>query len=140
MRKFDREELEESFQLFERAAAKGNEESIWICKRVVKDVYMGVIAWKKAFVKSEEPLGWYFAEESFHLEGFGLIFSRRVRREDVAGDKWGTRGILNMDVILWRRTTKFLWSGWKKLRIKTIRRRWSGWDSGFERKERIRRR
>jgi TPR repeat protein len=49
----------ESFQLFERAAAKGHEESIWILS-VLKDVTMEQKAWKEAFAKTEEPLGWYF--------------------------------------------------------------------------------
>jgi TPR repeat protein len=55
----DREEPEESFNLFERAAAKGHEESIWITS-VVK-VEMKKKAWKEAFAKTEEPLGCWFA-------------------------------------------------------------------------------
>jgi hypothetical protein len=51
---------EESFELFERAAAKGHEESIWILN-VVKDVEMDWDVWKEAIAKTEEPLGWYLA-------------------------------------------------------------------------------
>jgi hypothetical protein len=53
-------DLEKQFQRFERAAAKGHEESIWIVS-VVKDVEMEKIALKDAFAKAEEPLGWCFA-------------------------------------------------------------------------------
>jgi hypothetical protein len=53
--------MKESFQLFERAAAKGHEESVWIVS-VMKDVNMqDREALKEAFAKAEEPLGWYFA-------------------------------------------------------------------------------
>jgi hypothetical protein len=45
---------------FERAAAKGHEEAIWIVS-VVKDVGTDRDAWREAFAKTEEPLGWYFA-------------------------------------------------------------------------------
>ena len=48
------------FALFERAAAKGHEESIWILN-VVKDVELEREALKEAFAKTEESLGWYFA-------------------------------------------------------------------------------
>jgi TPR repeat protein len=60
MYKFSRWTMKESFQLFERAAAKGHEESIWIVS-VLKDVEMEWDAWKEAFAKTEEPMGWYFA-------------------------------------------------------------------------------
>jgi hypothetical protein len=49
-----------SFNRFERAAAKGHEESIWITS-VVKDVEMEQDVWKETFAKTETPLGWYFA-------------------------------------------------------------------------------
>jgi hypothetical protein len=52
--------LEESFARFERAAAKGHEESIWIMS-VVKDVEMERKTWIEAFANTEEPLGWCFA-------------------------------------------------------------------------------
>jgi hypothetical protein len=52
--------LEESFGRFERAAAKGHEESIFILS-VVKDVEMKDSALIEAFAKTEEPMGWYFA-------------------------------------------------------------------------------
>jgi TPR repeat protein len=51
---------EERLKRFERAAAKGHEESIWVVS-VLKDVEMETSAWKEAFAKTEEPLGWYFA-------------------------------------------------------------------------------
>jgi hypothetical protein len=54
------EDLKRQFKRFERAAAKGHEESIWISS-VVKDVKMTWIALKEAFAKTEEPLGWWFA-------------------------------------------------------------------------------
>jgi hypothetical protein len=60
METFEREDWEESFGLFEKAAAKGHEESIWFL-RVKKDVDMEKNALKEAFAKTEEPLGWYFA-------------------------------------------------------------------------------
>jgi hypothetical protein len=52
--------LDESFELFKRAAAKGHKESIWIVS-VVKDVETKKNALKEAFAKTKEPLGWYFA-------------------------------------------------------------------------------
>jgi TPR repeat protein len=60
MEKFYFGAVEESIPLFERAAAKGHEESIWIVS-VMKDVEMETSALIEAFAKTEEPLGWYFA-------------------------------------------------------------------------------
>jgi hypothetical protein len=61
MERFDLVEgLEESFQRFERAAAKGHEESIWI-GTVVKGLKMEKAVLKEAFGKTEDPLGWYLA-------------------------------------------------------------------------------
>jgi TPR repeat protein len=60
MEKFWTGSLAEIFARFERAAAKGHEESIWIIS-VVKDVEKKKSAVKEAFAKTEEPLGWYFA-------------------------------------------------------------------------------
>jgi hypothetical protein len=60
MEMFRRRDFENSFQRFERAAAKGHEESIWIVS-VLKDVAMEKNTLKQAFTKTEEPLGWYFA-------------------------------------------------------------------------------
>jgi hypothetical protein len=54
------EDMKEHLQRFERAAAKGHEEAIWIVS-VLKDVEMDWDAWKAAFAKTKEPLGWYFA-------------------------------------------------------------------------------
>jgi hypothetical protein len=52
--------LEKGFERFERAAAKGHEESIWITG-VAKGAKMEKNALKEAFAKTEEPLGWHFA-------------------------------------------------------------------------------
>jgi hypothetical protein len=60
MEKFDPDEPEESFECFERAAAKGHKESIWIVS-VVKDVEIEWDALIEAFAITEEPRGWYFA-------------------------------------------------------------------------------
>jgi hypothetical protein len=51
---------EESCEPFERAAAKGHDESIWILS-VGKDVEMKENLLIEAFAKTEEPLGLYFA-------------------------------------------------------------------------------
>jgi hypothetical protein len=66
MERFRVDKLEESFERFERAAAKGHEESIWILS-VMKDVEMEESALKEAFAKTEEPLRWYFAGELSEL-------------------------------------------------------------------------
>jgi hypothetical protein len=52
--------FEECFELFERAAVKGHEESLWILS-VVKDVELDEGPLKETFVKTEEPLGWSLA-------------------------------------------------------------------------------
>jgi hypothetical protein len=53
-------DVEQTFGRFERAAAeKGHEESLWVVS-VLKDVEMEKSAWKEAFAKTEQPLGWYF--------------------------------------------------------------------------------
>jgi TPR repeat protein len=62
MEQFSPSRLGESFALFERAAAKGHEEAIWILS-VVKDVEMEKSIVKEAFAKTEEPLGYYFASK-----------------------------------------------------------------------------
>jgi hypothetical protein len=51
---------EETFERFERAAANGHEEAIWIVS-VVIDVEMEESALQETFAKTEEPLGWWFA-------------------------------------------------------------------------------
>jgi hypothetical protein len=61
-------DLEESFGRFEKAAAKGHEESIWI-SIVVKDAKMEKSALKEAFAKIEEPLGWFFAGKLSAVRG-----------------------------------------------------------------------
>jgi TPR repeat protein len=86
MEKFSHWEPEESFRRFERAAARGHEESIWIVS-VVKDVEMKKDAWRKAFVKTETPLGWYFAGKLSEL------FSRKqfdyFKKSAEGGCSWG---------------------------------------------------
>jgi hypothetical protein len=78
--------LEESFARFERAAAKGHEESIWIVS-VVKDVEMNEDALWEAFVKTEEPLGWWFAgllSEEHSQDEFDLY-----KKSGEGGCSWG---------------------------------------------------
>jgi hypothetical protein len=50
----------ESVKLFQKAAAKGHEESSWIV-RVIQDAERENMEWKEAFAQSEKPWGWYFA-------------------------------------------------------------------------------
>jgi hypothetical protein len=77
-------DLEPQFQRFERAAAKGHEESIWILG-VVKNVEMKRGAWREAFAKTEEPLGWYFAGElSVFMEQFDFY-----KKSAEGGCSWG---------------------------------------------------
>jgi hypothetical protein len=84
MEKLARSELEGSFPLFERAAAKGHEESIWILS-VWNDVEMEENALKDALAKTEEPLGWYFAGEfSYGREEFEFY-----KKSVEGGCSWG---------------------------------------------------
>jgi hypothetical protein len=53
-------ELEVEFKRFERAAAKGHEESLWIVS-VLYGVATEQSALREAFAKTGTPLGWYFA-------------------------------------------------------------------------------
>jgi TPR repeat protein len=79
------DDLEEAFALFERAAAKGHEEAIWIMS-VVKDVQLEKDVWKEAFAMTEEPLGWWFAGQftGWGRERFNL-FSKSAK----GGCSWG---------------------------------------------------
>jgi hypothetical protein len=78
------EDLKERFQRFERAAAKGHEESIWILS-VVKDVEMEADALKEAFARTEEPLGWYLAGKlSYGEEEFEFY-----KKSAEGGCSWG---------------------------------------------------
>jgi TPR repeat protein len=79
-------DMKEHLQRFERAAAKGHEESIWIGS-VVKDVELEKkLALKKAFSETEEPLGWYFAG----LVSGDLIDSFSFYKKSAeAGCSWG---------------------------------------------------
>jgi TPR repeat protein len=84
MEEFNFEKLEESFERFERAAAKGHEESIWIVS-LLKDVEMELDALKEAFAKTEEPLGWYFAGRlSVRREEFDFY-----KKSAEGGCSWG---------------------------------------------------
>jgi TPR repeat protein len=84
MERFDNSELEGSFARFERAAAKGHEESIWIGS-VLKDVEMEWNAVKEVFAKTEEPLGWWFAGQlSDEREGFDFW-----KKSAEGGCSWG---------------------------------------------------
>jgi hypothetical protein len=82
--KFDDAELEESFARFERAAAKGHEESIWILS-VVKGVKMEESVLKEVFAKTEEHLGWYFVGQlSYGKERFDFH-----KKSAEGGCSWG---------------------------------------------------
>jgi hypothetical protein len=84
MEKFHCGRLEESFARFERAAAKGHEESIWIVS-VVKGVKMEKDFLKEAFAMTVEPLGWYFAGRlSVGREGFDFF-----KKSAEGGCSWG---------------------------------------------------
>jgi hypothetical protein len=81
---FGRGEWEETFERFQRAAAKGHEESIWIWS-VVKDVEMEKFALIEAFAKTEEPLGWYFAGKFLYdREAFDFY-----KKSAEGGCSWG---------------------------------------------------
>jgi hypothetical protein len=67
MEKFDYDEQEESFARFERAAAKGHEESIWVGS-VVNSVEMKKNVLIEAFAKTEETLGVH-GGKAFRWEG-----------------------------------------------------------------------
>jgi hypothetical protein len=84
MWEFHSERLEESFARFERAAAKGHEQSFWI-GRLVKDVEMEWYTLIEPFAKTDEPLGWYFAGElSFGREQFDFY-----KKSAEGGCSWG---------------------------------------------------
>jgi TPR repeat protein len=85
MENFYGEELEESFERFERAAAKGHEESVWLVS-LVKDVEMGRDALKEAFAQTEEPLGWYWAGEFSEYEREQFDFYKKSAE---GGCSWG---------------------------------------------------
>jgi hypothetical protein len=85
MEEFDREELEGRFKRFERAAAKGHEESIWIVS-VVKDVEKEHGALIEAFAKTEEPLGWYLAGK---FSGYGREAFDFYKKSAEGGCSWG---------------------------------------------------
>jgi hypothetical protein len=134
---FDREDLEERFRRFERAGAKGHEESIWIWS-VVKDVEMEHGALKEAFAKTEQPLGWYFAGElSRRREQFEYY-----KKSAEGGCSWGQAGygVYFRDGRFVEKDEKVYLEWLEKRRIKTIQRRSFGWEIGIDRKERMRRR
>jgi hypothetical protein len=79
-------ELEQSFDLFERAADKGYEESIWILS-VVKGLEMKKSnAFKQAFAQTEKPLGWYFAGK---LSQDGTERLNFFKKSAEGGCSWG---------------------------------------------------
>jgi hypothetical protein len=84
MEDFGGDELEESFGRFERAAAKGHEEAIWILS-VVEGGEMEKRALKEAFAKTEEPLGWWFAGEVSSLGEQFEFFAKSAE----GGGSWG---------------------------------------------------
>jgi hypothetical protein len=79
-----------NFKLFEAAAGKKHQESIWMLD-VVKDVDLkNVDALKETFTKTEEPLGWYFAgvlSESASQEKLDFF-----QRSAEGGCSWGQAG------------------------------------------------
>jgi hypothetical protein len=73
-----------SIKFFERAAAKGHKESIWVLS-VVKDVEPRWLAWKEGYAKTEEPLGCYCAGElSYERERFDFF-----KKSAEGGCSWG---------------------------------------------------
>jgi hypothetical protein len=88
MAAFRRNDLEESFQRFERAAAKGHEDSIWVGS-VVKDVENRRDVLAEAFTKTEEPLGYYFAGR---LSGGRERFDFMKKSAAEAECSWGQVG------------------------------------------------
>jgi hypothetical protein len=79
-------DLEQLFQLFEGAATKGHEESIWIGS-VVKGVTKEKIPLREAFAQTKEPLGYYFAgmlSEWISMEAFSFF-----KKSAEAGCGWG---------------------------------------------------
>jgi TPR repeat protein len=89
MEQFYGRRLEKSFQRFERAAAKGHEESIWITS-VVNSMELEKSALIEAFAKTEEPMGCYFAGKFSNWnsrEGFDFY-----KKSAEAGCSWGQVG------------------------------------------------
>jgi hypothetical protein len=91
MEQFRIYEAQESFERFERAAAKGHEESIWITS-VVKGVKMEESALIEAFAKTEEPLGWYFAAKFLISAAAGREQFDFFKKSAEAGCSWGQLG------------------------------------------------
>jgi TPR repeat protein len=78
-------DLEEVFALFERAAMKGHEESIWIgnvARGVEKDIY----ELKEAFSKTGHPLGLWFAGKFSEEEWEAFDFYKKSAER---GCSWG---------------------------------------------------
>jgi tetratricopeptide (TPR) repeat protein len=85
MEKFHCGRLEESFARFERAAAKGHEESIWIVS-VMKGVKLEKSALKEAFANTETPLGWWCAGRCSEDSRERFDFAKKSAE---AGCSWG---------------------------------------------------
>jgi hypothetical protein len=84
MEMFSGQRMKESFARFERAVAKGHEESFWITS-LVKDVDMKWSALMEVFAKTEKPLGWYFAGRfSYQREAFDFY-----KKSAEGGCSWG---------------------------------------------------
>jgi hypothetical protein len=105
MYKFRVFKYEESFELFDRAATKGHEDSIWIAS-VVKEAEFELAGMSEAllysiesaFAKTETPMGWYMAGELFWkksaeggcvwgIVGRGLYLKRRLDEVAVPDEK-----------------------------------------------------
>jgi TPR repeat protein len=92
MEKFDPyKDLEESFKRFERAAAKGHEESIWICGVAKGEEMDDIDGLKEAFAKTETPLGYYFAGRcSFYFgRQAGMERFEFQKKSAEGGCSWG---------------------------------------------------
>jgi hypothetical protein len=88
MERFDDDDPEEQFQRFERAAAKGHEESIWIMSVVKGMKQMEESALMEAFAKTETPLGWDLAGKfSYGREEFDFF-----KKSAEGGCSWGQFG------------------------------------------------
>jgi hypothetical protein len=82
---FNVEHLEKSFKRFERAAAKGHAESIWILSVLEGVENEDVEALREAFAKTDDPLGWWVAGNlSDEWEAFDFL-----KKSAEAGCSWG---------------------------------------------------
>jgi hypothetical protein len=68
MEQFDVWDLEKSFARFEKAAAKGHEEAIWVLS-VVKDVEMDSDAWGEGLCQGGKAPGVVLCRKAFEFKG-----------------------------------------------------------------------